>query len=82
MIAPIELIDNELIFNNMPLHEVIDIIKSRYHVDVVISSKSLNEILLNASFDKNESVEYVLEVITATLSAQLSKKNDSYIIGI
>ena len=82
MIAPIELIDNELIFNNMPLHEVIDIIKSRYHVNVVINSKSLNEILLNASFDKNESVEYVLEVITATLSAQLSKKNDSYIIGI
>jgi len=77
-----EIVDNELVFNNMPLHEVIDVIKSRYHVDIVINSKSMNEILLNASFDKNESVEYVLEVITATLSAQLSKKNDSYVIEL
>jgi len=81
MIARIEeLIDNEMVFYNMPLYEAIELIKSRYHVDITIGSNALNEMLLNVSFDNNESVEYVLEVITATLSAHLSKKNDGYVI--
>jgi ferric-dicitrate binding protein FerR (iron transport regulator) len=70
----------ELVFQNTPLYKAIDLIKTRYGVDIVISSNELNEILLNASFDNNESVEYVLEIITATISARLSKKNTTYII--
>jgi ferric-dicitrate binding protein FerR (iron transport regulator) len=72
---------DELIFHNTPLNEAIEIIKTRYNVDIRISSNSLNEILLNASFNKNESIDYILEIITATLSADLSKKNDVYIIS-
>ena len=70
----------ELVFKNIPLSEAIDLIKTRYGVDIVINANELNEILLNASFDHNESVEYVLEIITATISAHLSKKNNTYII--
>jgi len=70
----------ELVFKNTPLYEAIDLIKTRYGVDIAISSNELNEVLLNASFDNNESVEYVLEIITATISAHLSKKNNTYII--
>ena len=40
----------------------------------------LNEILLNVSFENNESVEYVLEIIAATLGAQVSKKDETYYI--
>jgi len=64
------------------LCKAIELIKARYNVDVLISSKALNEILLNASFDNNESVEYVLEIIAATLSAQWSKKNGRYVITL
>jgi ferric-dicitrate binding protein FerR (iron transport regulator) len=70
----------EIIFQNTPFHDAIDLIKTRYGVDIVISTNELNEVLLNASFDNNEPVEYVLEIITATISAQLSKKNNTYII--
>jgi repressor of nif and glnA expression len=57
-------------------------LKTRYNVDIVVSSNALNEILLNASFAHNESVEYVLEIITATFSAHLSKKDDVFIIAL
>jgi hypothetical protein len=51
-------------------------------VDITISSKAIQEMLLNASFDDNESVEYILEIITATLSAQLAKENGGYVITL
>ena len=54
MIAHIEeRLDTEMIFHNMPLHEVITILKSHYNVDITINSNALNGILLNVSFDKN-----------------------------
>jgi ferric-dicitrate binding protein FerR (iron transport regulator) len=70
----------EITFQNTPFHEAIEIIKARYGIDIVINTKELNDVLLNASFDNNEPVEYVLEIIAATISAQLSKKNDTYFI--
>jgi ferric-dicitrate binding protein FerR (iron transport regulator) len=77
-----ELPVTEIIFHDMPLSEAIEIIKTLYNVDIKINSKALNEILLNASFDENESVEYVLEIISATLSGQLSKKDGKYVITL
>lgn len=71
----------ELIFNNTPLCEAIGMIKARYGVDIVVSSKPLNETLLNTSFDNTESVEYILEIITTTIDARLSKKGDVYVIS-
>ncbi len=75
---------NELVFKDTPLQEAIDAIKARYGVDINIVSTSnvQNKILLNASFDKNESVEYVLEIIAETISAKLSKQGNTYIITI
>lgn len=70
----------EITFHNTPFHQAIEIIKTRYGVNIVISTNELNDVLLNASFDNNEPVEYVLEIIAATLSAELSKKEDTYFI--
>jgi len=70
----------ELIFNNIPLREAIEIIKTRYKVEIVIDSKDLNEILLNTSFDYNEPIENVLEIIAITIDAKLVKKNNKYIL--
>ena len=68
-----------LVFQNMPLNKAIDIIKTRYNTDIIVS-KELEEVLLNVNFDKNESAEYILEIITETLPARLSKKDNTYII--
>jgi ferric-dicitrate binding protein FerR (iron transport regulator) len=75
-----EQVVSELVFQNTSLQEAIDIIKIRFGIDVIIASNELNEVQLNVSFDKNETVEYILDIITATISAQWSKRNDVYMI--
>jgi len=70
----------ELAFHNISLQEAIEIIKAHYHVDIIVKSNELNNILLNVSFSNNESVEYVLEIISETLSAQVTKNGNRYII--
>ena len=70
----------ELVFQNTSLTTAINLIKTHYGIDIIVISNELNEILLNVSFDNNESVEYVLEIIAATVSARLEKQGNQYII--
>jgi len=72
----------ELIFQNTPLREAIEMIKKRYGVDIIIQSETLSELFLNASFDKNDSVENVLEIIVETIGAQMLMKENVYIITL
>jgi len=67
-------------FHHTPLYNAIELIKTHYDVDIIINSMELNEILLNVSFENNESVDYVLEIIAVTLGAQVSKKDETYYI--
>ena len=69
-------------FHNTPLFNAIELIKTHYDVDIIINSMELNEILLNVSFENNESVDYILEIIAATLGAQVSKKDGCYFITL
>ena len=68
-----------LVFQNTPLREAIDAVKLRYKIDIVVANE-LNEVLLNANFGKDDPVEYILEIITASISAKLLKKGDTYMI--
>jgi ferric-dicitrate binding protein FerR (iron transport regulator) len=70
----------ELIFQNTPLIEAIDILKKHYSVDIIIKENVPLYALLNVSFAQNESLENVLEIITATISANLVKKDGVYVI--
>jgi ferric-dicitrate binding protein FerR (iron transport regulator) len=71
---------NELVFNNTPLFDVVELLKKHYGIDINIASNELKEICLNASFDANESVENILQIITTTFDAKLSKKDNIFII--
>jgi ferric-dicitrate binding protein FerR (iron transport regulator) len=71
----------ELVFQNTPLQEAINAIKLHYGVDIVIASKELNDIQLNASFGNSESIEYVLDIISTSLSVQIVKKDEGYVIS-
>ena len=73
-------LQQELIFQNTPLQDAINTIKIRYGVTILIKSKALNMVSLNASFDKNESVENMLDIITETISARWSKEGEVYVI--
>ena len=70
----------ELVFQNTSLTTAINLIKTHYGINIAINSTELNEVLLNVSFDSNDSVEYILEVIAATISAHVEKKGNHYII--
>jgi ferric-dicitrate binding protein FerR (iron transport regulator) len=72
--------NTEIIFHSTPLREAIDIIQKRYGVEILINTNALNDVFLNASFNVNESVENILEIITITASAKWTKKNNIYYI--
>ena len=73
---------SELIFQNTPLQDAIKAISIRYNVDILISSESLKDIPVNASFDKNEPLENVLDIIAETVSARWEKKKGGgYVVG-
>jgi ferric-dicitrate binding protein FerR (iron transport regulator) len=67
-------------FQNTSLQEIIDMIRIYSGKDIVILSNELNEICLNVSFNSNESVENILAIISATMSARWSIKDGTYII--
>ena len=70
----------DMIFQDTPLYKAIEEIKMRYGVDVLIHPEMPSGILINASFNKNESLENVLNVITTTISARWLKENNVYVI--
>jgi ferric-dicitrate binding protein FerR (iron transport regulator) len=70
----------EIIFQNTSLRNAIELIQARYGVNILVNSNQFNEIMLNVTFNQNESIEYVLDIISATISAQWSKKGENYII--
>ena len=71
----------DLVFHNTPLAEAVEMIKNSYGVDIITITNGNNNLFLNASFDADESVENVLEIIAATFGAQLLKKEGGYVIA-
>ena len=78
--SPTDIRKQELVFHNTPLLDAIAVLKNNYGVDIIIKTNGIKELFLNASFDADESVENVLEIIAATFGAQLSKKGVVYVI--
>ena len=73
--------DGNLEFNSAYLYEVIDILKNRYHVDIVFENNSMRKMRINVSFNPNESIDNILNIIAETLSIQISKHGAVYIIS-
>jgi ferric-dicitrate binding protein FerR (iron transport regulator) len=70
----------EIVFQNTSLRDAINLIQTRYGVNIRVQSNQFDEMMLNVSFNQSESVEYVLDIITTTISAQWSKQGKNYII--
>ncbi|MDR0206956.1 MAG: FecR family protein [Bacteroidales bacterium] len=80
-IAPqIDTKKQDMVFFNTPLGEVIEMLKISYGVDIVVKTNGNNSLFLNASFDADDSIENVMDIIAATFGAQLLKKTGAYVI--
>ena len=73
-------LQTEMVFNNTPLQDAINTISARYNVNILIKSESLKDIPLNVSFDGDESLESILDIIMETVSARVVKKDSTYVV--
>ncbi len=69
-------------FDATPLSEVIAILSLQYKVNITTSSQSLDKLQISVSFDPNETIDNVLDIISETLSIHVIKKSEeSYVLS-
>lgn len=71
---------HDLIFDEVPLHEVIQCLENVYHVDIKVSEPELNDLLLKAHFDKKP-IDFVLDVVRLTFNLELTGDNEQYVLS-
>ncbi|MDR2410835.1 MAG: DUF4974 domain-containing protein [Bacteroidales bacterium] len=73
--------ETEIEFNTVYLYQVVDNLKTRYGVDIVFEDNSLGLMQITASFDKNETVDNVLQIIAETLSINILRNENTFVIS-
>jgi ferric-dicitrate binding protein FerR (iron transport regulator) len=68
---------HDFIFQNIPLNEVFKCLEKTYHVNIKVVEPELNDLKLNAQFDK-KSIDFILNVVELTFNLQLSVDNEQY----
>lgn len=71
---------HDLIFEDVPLGEVIQCLEKIYHVNIGVSDPALNELLLNAHFE-NKTIDFVLDVVRLTFNLELSSDNEQFLLS-
>ncbi len=69
-----------LIFEKTKLSEVFNLLELTYNIKIDVSNDTINNFLLSASF-KNNIVEDILTIITASFDLNFTKKNDVFLIS-
>jgi len=64
-------------FNEVPLDEVFHCLEKTYHVKIKVEEPELNDLILNAQFDK-KSIDFILNVVGLTFNLELSVENEQY----
>jgi ferric-dicitrate binding protein FerR (iron transport regulator) len=73
---------DNLEFNSTYLYEVVDVLKTRYHVDdIIFEDNTMRTMQISISFNAKQSIDEILEIIAETLSIQISKHGNVYIIS-
>ncbi|QIA06544.1 FecR family protein [Draconibacterium halophilum] len=68
---------HDLIFNTVPLHEVVECLEKAYHIDIDVMEPELNDLLYEGHFDQKP-VNFVLNVIRLTFDLDLSVEGKHY----
>jgi len=64
-------------FNDIPLNEVFQCLEKTYHVKIQVTEPKLNDLKLNAQFDKKP-IDFILNVVGLTFNLELSVDNEQY----
>lgn len=70
----------DLIFNKVPLHEVVRCLEKVYNIEIEITEPELNNLLYEGHFDKKP-VDFVLDVIRLTFNLELTVENEHYTLS-
>ncbi len=68
---------HDFIFDEMPLTEVFKCLEKTYHVNIEVSVPELNELKLNAQFDKKP-IDFILNVVSLTFNLDLLVDGELY----
>lgn len=71
---------NDLVFNETPLNEVIRCLEKVYHIEIQLSEKDLENLLLTARFN-NKSIYFVLDVVRLTFNLELTGENEQFALA-
>lgn len=66
-----------LFFDKAELSEVIEILQKSYNVNIVLKNKELNKLRLSTTF-KDQNIESILDIISASFNLKVSKNNSTY----
>ncbi len=69
----------DLIFDEVPLCEVIECLEKVYHVDIQVAEPEINKLLLKAHFDKKP-IDFVMNVVRLTFNLDLSVENERFLL--
>jgi len=68
-----------LLFNDTDLKKVFSLLKNYYHIEINVSDERIYDCRLTTTFTNN-SIEEIIEVITATFEFEYKKENNTYTI--
>jgi ferric-dicitrate binding protein FerR (iron transport regulator) len=71
---------HDLIFDEVPLQEVITCLEKVYHVNIQVEETEINDLLLKAHFDKKP-IDFVLNVVRLTFNLELSGENEQFTLS-
>ncbi|MFI5139731.1 MAG: FecR family protein [Sphingobacteriales bacterium] len=72
--------NGEMVFRNQALNEIARTLIRRYNIDIIIKNTHTGHAVLNARFDKNESLENVIGVLCTYVGARYKHEGKIYII--
>lgn len=68
---------HDFIFKEATLNEVFKCLEKTYHVQIQVNEPELNDLILNAQFDK-KSIDFILNVVSLTFNLELSVEDEQY----
>lgn len=71
---------HNLVFNEVPLHEVIRCLEKVYHIDIHIKEPELSELVLTAQFDQKP-VDFILDVVRLTFNLELTGEDKQFTLS-
>lgn len=71
---------HDLVFNKVPLSEVIRCLEKVYNIKIQVMEPELNDLVLTAHFDKKP-VDFILNVVRLTFNLELSGKNKQFTLS-